>query len=567
MGNGRVLLVGPEQEENLSLRYLAAALQDAGFSWQIAPFDTVDDSGSVLARVSKFAPAVVGLSMSFQARAREMLDLAQQIRQQCSSCHITAGGHFASIRAMELLTDFSVLDSVVRSEGEEPICRLAEAVSQDGSLAEVPNLVFREAGGGIVENPVIDGFPDLDALPWPVRPRSPERHVGIRTAHILGSRGCFHSSCRYCCIAAFHSMKSGQRYALRSCRSIAEEMLALRRRGVRVFFFHDDNFFLRDEDQNMERLSDLNAEMKALGVGDVRLYVKSRPSTITPGIVSALKELSVGGLFIGVENHTVGTSSYLGRNEEQTDREQALLLLKEADLISNYNLLLFTPQSTPGDLLYNLDFVSDNLEIPFNFCRLEVYAGTPLEAEMSKAGKLVGSYLSWDYAIDDVRVERMARWCRRLFARRRFEYRGLINQNITLGYYSDIAGHFFPGPMADMVKRRVRVLCRQVNADTLMHLRQLLALTLEDSMPEPRRAEEVHAIGSRIEAADRRLCQELMAARRKLELYSLACTWASRLRLGNPQNMEGPVFERLFGCQEPAQRGGPSIPFDSPQHG
>lgn len=546
MHNRGVMLIGPEQEENLSLRYLAAALQAAGFSWQIAPFDTSADSRSVLARVSKFSPIVVGLSMAFQTRACEMLDLAQRIRQRCPSCHITAGGHFASIRARQLLTDFPALDTVVRSEGEEPLCRLTAVISQGGLLAEVPNLVFRDTDGHIVENPALDGFPDLDALAWPVRPKHPEKHLGVKTAHILGSRGCYHSSCRYCCIAAFHAMKRGPRYALRSTRSISEEMLALRRRGVRVFFFHDDNFFLRDEDQNIERLGELKAEMEASGVGDVRIYVKSRPSTITPGIVSALEQLGVGGLFIGVENHADGASAHLGRDENGADREQALSLLKEAGLISSYNLLLFTPRSTPADVLCNLDFVSDNLEIPFNFCRVEVYAGTPLEAEMSGMGKLVGSYLSWDYAIDDPRVERMARWCRRLFATRRFEYRGLLNQNITLGYYTDIVGHFFPGPMADKLKRKVRLLCRAANEDTLDHLRELLALAVEDSISEQRREENVGVIESRIKEADRRLLRELIAVRRKLELYSLACSWAARFHLGDSRNMDGPIFERLF---------------------
>jgi anaerobic magnesium-protoporphyrin IX monomethyl ester cyclase len=546
----RVLLIGPEQEENLSLRYLAAALQAAGFSWQIAPFDTSADTRSVLARVARFHPLVVGLSIAFQSRACEMLDLAKQIRQQCPSCHVTAGGHFASLRAKELLTDFPVLDSVVRSEGEEPLCRLIAAVAQGESLAEVSNLVFRDTDGRIVENHLRDRFPDLDALPWPVRPRHPEKHAGVKTAHILGSRGCYHSSCRYCCIAAFHAMKRGPRYAMRSAHSIAQEMLALRRCGIRVFFFHDDNFFMRDEQQNMERLAALKVEMQALGIEDVRIYIKSRPSTITPGIVSALKQLGVGGLFVGVENHVDAASDYMGRNEHRVHRERALSLLMAADLVSNYNLMLFNPRSTPADVLCNLDFVAENLEIPFNFCRLEVYAGTPVEAEMAMAGKLVGSYLSWDYVIDDPHVERMARWCRRLFARRRFEYQGIVNQNITLGYHADIISHFFPGPTADKLKRKVRSLCRVVNADTLQHLRELLELAVTDSDTVQRQEESLAAIERRIETADRRFSREFIITRRDLDVYALACSWVARFHLGDSHNMAGPIFERLFAIDQ-----------------
>jgi hypothetical protein len=44
----RVLLVGPEREENLSLRYLSGALLAAGHQTVLAPFDRLDDLGKVV---------------------------------------------------------------------------------------------------------------------------------------------------------------------------------------------------------------------------------------------------------------------------------------------------------------------------------------------------------------------------------------------------------------------------------------------------------------------------------------------------------------------------------------
>ena len=40
----RVLLVGPDQESNLSLLYLAASLRAAGHAPEIAPFNTWGDA-------------------------------------------------------------------------------------------------------------------------------------------------------------------------------------------------------------------------------------------------------------------------------------------------------------------------------------------------------------------------------------------------------------------------------------------------------------------------------------------------------------------------------------------
>jgi anaerobic magnesium-protoporphyrin IX monomethyl ester cyclase len=45
----QVALVGPELEENLSLRYLASSLTAAGFDCEIVPFNSSNDLAGVLA--------------------------------------------------------------------------------------------------------------------------------------------------------------------------------------------------------------------------------------------------------------------------------------------------------------------------------------------------------------------------------------------------------------------------------------------------------------------------------------------------------------------------------------
>ena len=45
-----VLLVGPEQEEKLSIRYLSAALEDASHQVSMATFNDRGDISSVLAK-------------------------------------------------------------------------------------------------------------------------------------------------------------------------------------------------------------------------------------------------------------------------------------------------------------------------------------------------------------------------------------------------------------------------------------------------------------------------------------------------------------------------------------
>src|SRR5690348_10653903 len=108
----RVALVGPEFEENLSLRYLASSLRVGGFQPEILPFNRDRDLPQIVAEVMADPPLLVGLSLAFQWRAKDFLALALALREAGYRGHITAGGHFATFASRELLRDFPELDSI-----------------------------------------------------------------------------------------------------------------------------------------------------------------------------------------------------------------------------------------------------------------------------------------------------------------------------------------------------------------------------------------------------------------------------------------------------------------------
>ena len=70
----RVALVGPDLEENLSIRYLSSSLQAKGHQAVIVTFDTAEDHDEALAAADD--TDMVALSMCYQVRAPEFLRLA-----------------------------------------------------------------------------------------------------------------------------------------------------------------------------------------------------------------------------------------------------------------------------------------------------------------------------------------------------------------------------------------------------------------------------------------------------------------------------------------------------------
>src|SRR5215471_903060 len=121
----KVLLVGPDHEENLSIRYLSASLLSGGHDAALATFNSPVDASAVV-NAARSAD-MVGLSMCFQARACEFLRLAQRIKSEDPGKFVVTGGHYASCAAEPLLKHHAEIDLVVMHEGERTLVEIADA--------------------------------------------------------------------------------------------------------------------------------------------------------------------------------------------------------------------------------------------------------------------------------------------------------------------------------------------------------------------------------------------------------------------------------------------------------
>jgi radical SAM superfamily enzyme YgiQ (UPF0313 family) len=217
-----VLLVGAEELENLSTRYLAAVLRQHGFSVAIAPFSTAQETGAVVRQAQHTRPRLIGLSIIFQYRAPEFLALAARLRDALPTTHITTGGHFPTFVAPELLRDYPALDSVVRGEGELTLLELVQSLDTPAAWGAIRGLTFRR-DGQICVNTSRPLIADLDSLPFPARDTPPQHHLGIGFSPIVGSRGCYRN-CAFCSIHAFYGASAGPRQRFRSVPNLVAEM-------------------------------------------------------------------------------------------------------------------------------------------------------------------------------------------------------------------------------------------------------------------------------------------------------------------------------------------------------
>ncbi len=516
-----VVLVGAEYDENLSLRYLAAAVAQAGFRSEIVPFEDPGSAGDIVARVAALDPLLVGISVPFQSSAREALALAPTLRAAGVRGHITVGGHFATFEYPNILRDFPSIDSVVRHEGELTLSELCQRLRDGEALGGIAGTVVREAGR------IVDGgkrrLPPLDELPLPDRRGVPHAVMGVRTSPVMGSRGCY-GDCSFCCIYAYSENADGARYRRRSPESIAEEMRQeYERRGVRIFVFNDDNFLVPSRRQNLERARRLKELLDAAGMTDIALVLKCRPNDVHPELFALLKEMGLIRMYVGIETNSGEGIVSLNRRVSPEDNRGALTVLRALDVYASFNVLIFDPEATLAGVSANIDFMEEFPDIPFNFCRAEVYAGTPLKRILERQGRLHGDYFAWGYELRDPRVEVLFRIATTAFAGRNFKPDGVAILNMGIRFDGEIVRRFWPTASDPDWQARLRDFSRRVGRDTVAHLRRAHEFVRTRDVRDHAGVkaftlELARAVG----AADLGFVRECKALRRELERRVLA---------------------------------------------
>ncbi|MHB8879398.1 MAG: B12-binding domain-containing radical SAM protein, partial [Myxococcaceae bacterium] len=316
---------------------------------------------------------------------------------------------------------------------------------------------------------------DLDTLPLPDRSGPARLLAGVPTAYLMGSRGCV-NRCDYCCITTLHRLAPGRRFRQRAPESVAQEMAGLyHHQGVRQFVFHDDNFLVPNYAHNVRRIEALEGALRRHRVKDIALVLKCSPRDADRRILARLKELGLIRIFMGIESGTQCGLDAIGRRQTVAEAEGALGLCEELDISSQYTLITFQPEASPESMLADLDFVGRHPAHPLNYCRAELYAGTPLEQRMLDGGRTEGDYLGRTYRYTDPRVEQIWDMGKDLFAGRCWGQDEILGQAIRLDHQLAVVRHFYEGADVSQLARSFRDWQVELNLGTAALFRELVS--------------------------------------------------------------------------------------------
>ncbi len=419
-GSTKVALVGREERgaENLSLRYLLAALEGAGHRAFVVPLSGPDSLAAAADRIFERGTELVGLSMPDSDSTIDALAFVRYLRARGYVGHITCGGPVATLVRGELLARHPGIDSVIRHDGELPVTELAKRLSEGAPWLDIAGITTRNGDG--------PPSPVSDPTPMQIRPVHAEplpRLIGVPTARLSASRGC-PGRCPYCAPAALQlgAIDEGRKAGLsrealseagvgktryRHHVDLADEVAELyHESGARFFQVVDENLLSGGTARATAWLEGLIGALEQRGVRKTAWCLQADPETLTPPVLDLLEKLGVIRVSVGIEGLTSKQLRSLGRGAGVDENRALLKRLTERGIVTTFNSLIVHPDATPEGIEDELEALSTLPPIHFDVLSMAVYPGTQSYRTLHREGRVTGGMLAMRYEPKDAVINR-----------------------------------------------------------------------------------------------------------------------------------------------------------------
>lgn len=411
---GKVLLIQPPAYSNnlrgdmnpnapLGIAYIAAVLERAGY--QVRILDAFIEGWEIETRISPDRilvgmpheaikeviknenPDVVGITSMFTSQRKNVHRVAEVAKEVDENIVVIVGGAHPTSATESVLADHNI-DIAVLGEGDNTIVPLLQCIENEGDLASIDGIGYRNADGAAIVQEKTKQIEDLDTLPYPARHLLPMekyfaagvRHGGYsrgkRAASMITSRGCQYR-CNFC--TAFKVFT--RRPRMRSIENVLGEIDDLvTRYGVDELFFEDDQLIAKQRrtgdlfDAMAEKYNlawdtpngvspwlldeDIVSKMKKAGCYRINLAIESGNQWVLENIINKpVKLAKIPGLVRMIEKQEIEVGTFLvvgniGRGGIETIEQikDSFRFCRKARVFPHVSLLTAYPGSEVLDI-------------------------------------------------------------------------------------------------------------------------------------------------------------------------------------------------------------------------
>ena len=370
----------------IGLDYLADSVTAAGHEVRLLDLCFSEDvNADIAAAIENVGPDVIGVSVRntddcyftgntfFLPGVKEIVDTLRA----ASSAPIVMGGVGFSVMPQPVM-EFCGADYGIAGEGEEAFVQLLSALESRRSVANVPNLLYRD-GRAIRRNAWRDNA--LDKLPRSRSFADNSRYfreggqAGIET-----KRGCDMK-----CIFCADPVSKGRHLRLRSPKLVVDELKALLAQGIDHFHTCDCEFNIPPE-----HAKDVCREIIDAGLGDkIRWYAYCSVKPFDAEMADLFKRSGCAGVDFGADSGSDAMLAALGRHFRSADLADTADICHEFSIPFMYDLLVGGPGETRETIRQTIDLMRRiNADCVGLSMGVRIYAGTGMAEYVRSQGDM-----------------------------------------------------------------------------------------------------------------------------------------------------------------------------------
>ena len=402
-----ILLVNPreagaffERMPPLGLGYIAAALENNGFSAKIVDFEVDEDT--LTHWLDLYQPRFLGISGTSHTRF-DSFALACEAKAFSSEIITIYGGVHATFTGENTLQRIAEIDYVVRGEGEDTIVALLSNLSRQKKPASVPGICYR-SGKNTVNTISAERITPLDRLKRPAyhllnmdKYSLNMEFLGVNGISLLTSRGCS-AKCSFCSASQMFGHKVTTHSAVRMVEEIGFLFDEYNYRGVKLF---DSTFTIKKQhvydfcNEIMQRRLEFPWEC------EIRVGTVDRP------MLELMREAGCYYVSFGVESASQRVLDAMRKGITVEQAAEVLNMCADVGLRTKVFFSFGHIGETMDDVQDTFAFIDRHAgKISTLACGagVRIYPGTYLE-EYARKNRLLPPGFQWNLSYDDPRLE------------------------------------------------------------------------------------------------------------------------------------------------------------------
>jgi hypothetical protein len=329
-------------------------------------------------------PELVGVSITATSQIIPGLTLCRLLKESSPDLHVTIGGSIFT-RLVDNLRRcpslFELADDFIVFEGETALLELINQLNGKRDLSKVPNLIYRQGGKIIVNQPFYSE--NVNLLPAPNYDGFPlGRYLSPYTVlPVQFSRGCYYKDCAFCALTLDH-----QNFRQKDPGKTVDELQSLSEKyDTPYFFFTDECLALAPTKRLCQQIKErkLNTQWTA----EMRFE-----KNLTRELLTMMRDAGCLKIVFGLESYNQRVMDFMKKGITQPNVRRIIDDCLDLGIAIHCYIIAGFPTETEAEAIETMNFIVEHerLHSSYGFscqpCLFDLEKEAPIMGDPSSYG-------------------------------------------------------------------------------------------------------------------------------------------------------------------------------------